>query len=76
MVGTVLLGQILQAILGDGDAGMLLVHKKTGQLLQRDVKDAEMRSSVSQTVFPLYVFCLAGVSFFLLDCIHFCRCVR
>lgn len=37
------------------DAGTLLVEKKTGQLLQRDTKDAEIRSSISLR---------AGVSFF------------
>lgn len=46
------------------DTGTLLVHKETGQLLQKDIKDTEMRSSVSLTVFPLYISCLAGASFF------------
>lgn len=30
------------------DTGTLLVYKETGQLLQRDIKDTEMKSSVSR----------------------------
>lgn len=62
MLVTVLLRQILQAVLGDGHRDTS-VHEEPGQLLQRCVKDTEMRSSVSLTVFSLDIFCLAGVSF-------------